>query len=107
MEEWTTLLEQFQLEEEKILVAQGEPLRHYMIRFIFPTLSKGLLEVARVKPDDPVDFLAEYLFKENPEGHMFDPAYTRDGKLLLDNFKNNVESEITNLCIEEDNGYNN
>lgn len=97
MEQWTELLEQLQMEEEKVLVAQGEPLRHYLIKFVFPILSRGLLEVARLKPDDPVDYLAEYLFKENPEGHMFDPAYTREGTRIMDNYKEKVEQEITRL----------
>lgn len=82
MEQWTKLLEDMQMEEEKLLVAQSEPLRNYLMQFVFPVLTKGLLEVARRKPDDPVDFLAEYLFKENPEGRMFDPAYTRTGEII-------------------------
>lgn len=89
------------MEEEKVMMAHAEPLRGYLVRFIFPTLSKGLLEVARLKPDDPVDFLAEYLFKENPEGHMFDPSYTREGIRILDVFKETVEKDLTELNKEE------
>ncbi|KAK4884795.1 hypothetical protein RN001_001066 [Aquatica leii] len=97
MEQWTEILEQLQREEEKLLIAQAEPLRNYLLKFIFPTLAKGLVETARVRPDDPVDFLAEYLFKENPEGHMFDPSYTREGKRILDNFSDTVDKNIENL----------
>jgi adenylate kinase len=32
---------------------------------IVPTLSDGLLEVAKVQPEDPVEFLAEYLFEKS------------------------------------------
>ena len=32
---------------------------------IVPTLSYGLLEVSKVKPQDPVEFLAEYLFQQS------------------------------------------
>ncbi|XP_022909711.1 adenylate kinase 7-like [Onthophagus taurus] len=82
MEEWTSSMEKIQLEEERLIVAQCEPLRNYLVKFVFPTLTRGLMELAKLKPYDPVDFLAEYLFKENPEGHMFDPSYTREGEAL-------------------------
>lgn len=91
MEEWHRLLEEMQMEEEKLLVAQSEPLRNYLMKFVFPTLTKGLLEVAKIKPSDPVDFLAEYLFKENPEGRMFDPSYTRAGEVIEKKYKEQSE----------------
>lgn len=84
LEEWSRSLEKLQKEEEKLVIAQSEPLRNYLMKYVFPTLTKGLIEVANYKPQDPVDYLAEYLFKENPEGHMFDPTYTREGELLSD-----------------------
>lgn len=43
--------------EEKALAVLAMPLRHYLMKYIFPTLTRGLVEVARVRPDDPVDFL--------------------------------------------------
>ncbi|KAF5275019.1 hypothetical protein FQA39_LY06956 [Lamprigera yunnana] len=95
MEKWTELLEQLQMEEEKILAVQGEPLRNYLIKFVFPILGKGLVEAARIRPCDPVDFLAEYLFKENPEGHMFDPAYTQEGQRILEDFEKTLQKYIT------------
>lgn len=97
MEEWTRLLEELQMEEEKLLTVESEPLRHYMIRFVFPTLARGLVEVARIKPYDPVDFLAEFLFKENPEGHMFDPSYTRDGEKLMEDVERDMKGLIENV----------
>ena len=30
---------------------------------VIPTLTEGMLEVVKGAPEDPVDFLAEYLFK--------------------------------------------
>lgn len=94
MEKWAETLEMLQQEEEKIIAAECEPLRHYLMTYVFPTLTKGLSEVATVKPDDPVDFLAEYLFRENPEGKMFDPAYTRTGEELSAKFKDSVSPNV-------------
>ncbi|KAK9717325.1 Dpy-30 motif, partial [Popillia japonica] len=82
MEQWTRSLENLQKEEEKLIIAQSEPLRNYLMKYVVPTLTKGLIEVASCKPPDPVDHLAEYLFRENPEGHMFDPSFTRAGELI-------------------------
>ncbi|KAJ8925523.1 hypothetical protein NQ315_009362 [Exocentrus adspersus] len=98
MEKWTNILEKLQMEEEKILAAQSEPLRFYLMKYIFPTLTKGLIEVAKVKPEDPVDYLAEFLFRENPEGKMFDPSYTRDGEQLLEQFETEVEPTLLRSC---------
>lgn len=82
MAQYSQLLENLQIEEEKILIAQSESLRAYLMKFVFPTLIKGLMETARLKPNDPVDFLAEFLFRSNPEGKMFDPSYSRKGILI-------------------------
>ncbi|KAK2577085.1 hypothetical protein KPH14_005893 [Odynerus spinipes] len=84
MMEWMDLLEKLQEEEEERLCVMGQPLRHYLVRYVFPTLTKGLIEVAKLRPDDPVDFLAEYLFRENPEGKMFQPDYTETMSMILD-----------------------
>lgn len=32
---------------------------------IVPTLSEGLLEVSKLRPKDPQEFLAEYLFEKS------------------------------------------
>ncbi|KAK0077169.1 hypothetical protein PV325_004338, partial [Microctonus aethiopoides] len=50
-------LEKIFLEEEINLQQLSEPLRLYLVNYIFPTLTQGLIEVARLRPDDPVDFL--------------------------------------------------
>lgn len=44
-------------EEEAALAAAGEPMRNYLVHHIFPTLTPALLEVAKLRPDDPIDFL--------------------------------------------------
>lgn len=44
-------------EEESALAAAAEPMRNYLVNHIFPTLTPALLEVAKLRPDDPIDFL--------------------------------------------------
>lgn len=46
--------------------ARSVPLRSYLMSEVIPTLTEGLIEVTKVRPDDPVDYLAEWLFKNNP-----------------------------------------
>ncbi|XP_044756042.1 adenylate kinase 7-like [Coccinella septempunctata] len=83
MTKWTETLEALKSEEEKVVIAESEPLRNYLMEFIFPTLTKALTEVVKIKPDDPVDFVAEYLFKINPEAKLFDPTFSQKGQELL------------------------
>nr|XP_017518348.2 adenylate kinase 7 isoform X1 [Manis javanica] len=66
-EEWNKRLEEVKKEERELLEAQSIPLRNYLMTYVMPTLMQGLNECCKVRPDDPVDFLAEYLFKNNPE----------------------------------------
>ncbi|KAM5176828.1 adenylate kinase 7 isoform 2-T2 [Callospermophilus lateralis] len=66
-EEWNKRLEEVKREERELLEAQSVPLRNYLMTYVMPTLMQGLNECCKVRPDDPVDFLAEYLFKNNAE----------------------------------------
>ncbi|KAM9202440.1 adenylate kinase 7 isoform 2-T2 [Dugong dugon] len=66
-EEWNKQLEEVKREERELLEAQSIPLRNYLMTYVMPTLMQGVNECCKVRPEDPVDFLAEYLFKHNPE----------------------------------------
>ena len=44
-------------EEEAALAVASEPMRNYLVQHIFPTLTPALLEVAKLRPEDPIDFL--------------------------------------------------
>ncbi|XP_038210514.1 adenylate kinase 7-like [Zerene cesonia] len=87
MEYWSELYGLMQEEEEAALAAASEPMRNYLINHIFPTLTPALLEVAKLRPDDPIDFLAEYLFKLNPTGKMLEPGYNLKAEMLLGKIK--------------------
>ncbi|XP_062378843.1 adenylate kinase 7 isoform X2 [Sardina pilchardus] len=66
-EEWSRQLEEVKRQENELLDAQSVPLRGYLAQHVMPTLTHGLIECCRNRPADPVDFLAEYLFKNNPD----------------------------------------
>ncbi|XP_009867309.1 PREDICTED: adenylate kinase 7, partial [Apaloderma vittatum] len=66
-EEWNKNLEEVKRQEQELLEAQSTPLRNYLMRNVMPTLMQGINECCRIRPDDPVDFLAEYLFKNSPD----------------------------------------
>ncbi|XP_044231976.1 adenylate kinase 7 [Thunnus albacares] len=65
-EEWCKGLEEARQQEEELLEAQSVPMRNYLMEHVMPTLTQGLIECCTARPQDPVDFLAEYLIKNNP-----------------------------------------
>ncbi|NXS33531.1 KAD7 kinase, partial [Pomatostomus ruficeps] len=66
-EEWNKQLEEVKKQEQELLEAQSIPLRNYLMKNVMPTLMQGINECCRIRPDDPVNFLAEYLFKNSPD----------------------------------------
>uniref|UniRef100_A0A7N8XPZ1 Adenylate kinase 7b n=1 Tax=Mastacembelus armatus TaxID=205130 RepID=A0A7N8XPZ1_9TELE len=64
--EWVGGLEMVRQQEEELLGAQSASLKNYLMEHVMPALTQGLIECCTVQPQDPVDFLAEYLFKNNP-----------------------------------------
>ncbi|CAL8285613.1 unnamed protein product [Lota lota] len=65
-EEWCTLLEAEKDETNRLLDAESLSLRNYLMEHVMPTLTPGLLQCCNERPEEPLDFLAEYLFKNNP-----------------------------------------
>lgn len=51
------------LEDAMLIEASSAPIRGYLMENVIPALVDGLLDVCKIQPDDPVDYLAEYLFK--------------------------------------------
>jgi adenylate kinase len=66
-------LNQVKQQERDVLEAQSEPLRNYLLKYVMPTLTKGLIQVAKVRPEDPIDYLAEFLFQQNLETEPTNP----------------------------------
>ncbi|XP_031567964.1 adenylate kinase 7-like [Actinia tenebrosa] len=66
-EEWRVRLAEVKKQEQELLENQSIPLRNYLMKHVMPTLSQGLIECCKIRPDDPIDFVAEYLFENNPQ----------------------------------------
>lgn len=40
-------------------------MRQFLMKYIIPVLTEGMIDVWKVGPLDPVDYLAEYIFKRS------------------------------------------
>lgn len=65
--EWSARLDEVKREEYELLETQSIPLRNYLMKHVMPTLTQALIDTCKVRPEDSVDYLAEYLFKHNPQ----------------------------------------
>ncbi|XP_016418087.1 adenylate kinase 7a isoform X3 [Sinocyclocheilus rhinocerous] len=67
LEEWNRNMAEVKKQEHELLETRSVPMRHYLMKYVMPTVIQGLMDCCKVKPDDPVDFLAEYLFRNNSD----------------------------------------
>uniref|UniRef100_A0AAR2LCB9 Nucleoside-diphosphate kinase n=1 Tax=Pygocentrus nattereri TaxID=42514 RepID=A0AAR2LCB9_PYGNA len=67
LEEWNKNVKEVKKQEHELLETRSIPMRHYLMKYVIPTLTQGLLECCKVKPEDPVDFLAEYFLRNSSE----------------------------------------
>ena len=49
--------------EQKLLEKKSEVLRRFLNERIIPLVSKGILQITKEQPDDPVEALADFLFE--------------------------------------------
>merc|ERR1719389_1406546 len=61
-EEEAARVRMLQQAEKDHLEDASRPLKKYLERNVVPILTTGLLETCQVMPEDPVEYLAEYLF---------------------------------------------
>lgn len=66
-EEWSQRLNEVKREEYELLEAQSVPLRNYLMQHVMPTMTQALIDCCKTRPDDPIDYIAEYLFQHNPQ----------------------------------------
>ncbi len=48
-------------QEFELLETRSVPMRHYLMKYVMPTVIQGLMDCCKVKPDDPVEFLVTLL----------------------------------------------
>ncbi|XP_061098822.1 adenylate kinase 7-like isoform X2 [Conger conger] len=65
LEEWSKNRKEVKRQEQELLEARSIPLRNYLMKNVMPTVTHALIECYKIKPDDPVDFLAEYLLRNS------------------------------------------
>jgi adenylate kinase len=65
--EWTAKRQAVLKEHQEALDQAALPLRTFLMKHIMPTLTEGLMQVCKSRPEDPIDFLAEFLFQNNPQ----------------------------------------
>ena len=51
-------LDEVEKREAELLETRSLPLRNYLMAHVMPTLTQGLVDVCKVRPADPVDYLA-------------------------------------------------
>lgn len=59
------LFEQLKGKDLNLKEIKEMPLRAYLMDNVIPFLAEGLLQVCKIVPEDPVDYLAEFLFTES------------------------------------------
>lgn len=55
-------LEEVKREEYELLETQSIPLRNYLMKHVMPTLTQGLIDACKTRPDDAIDYLVSLRF---------------------------------------------
>ncbi|XP_004550614.3 adenylate kinase 7a [Maylandia zebra] len=63
-EDWQKNLSEVKRQESEQLEVQALPLRNYLMKYVMPSLTEAMVKCSEIKPEDPVDFLAEYLLRQ-------------------------------------------
>ncbi|XP_072307845.1 adenylate kinase 7-like [Eucyclogobius newberryi] len=62
-QEWRENLSEVERQEQERRSVHSLPLRTYLMKYVMPSLSEAMLECSKARPEDPVDFMAEYLLR--------------------------------------------
>ena len=61
-------------DQNEQLDEKSKPIRQYLMDNLVPILTEGLIETCKLQPDDPVDSLAEFLFRRSLDVPYPDPC---------------------------------
>lgn len=70
--------EKIAMEERPAPCMHDLPLRQYLDTYVVPTLLPGMNAVAEARPENPVEWLAYYLLKNNTAGKKADDKKAED-----------------------------
>ena len=54
-------LEEIRQQERDLLDSRSQPIRQYLMDTVVPHLTEGLIELCKIVPEDPTDYLANFL----------------------------------------------
>ena len=57
-------LERIRQQERDLLDTRSQPIRQYLMDNVVPHLTKALIDLCKETPEDPLDFLADFLLKK-------------------------------------------
>jgi hypothetical protein len=60
-------IEYIRKEKEELDAFEDMSTRKFLLMNIMPILTKGMLEVCKINPIDPVDYLADFLFNNSTD----------------------------------------
>ena len=60
-------LEQIRKNERDLLDKRSQPIRQYLMDYVVPHLTEGLINLCKEVPDDPTDYLATFLLNKADE----------------------------------------
>lgn len=60
-------IESIKLSQKEIEEHDDLSTRKFLLLNIMPILTQGMLEVCKINPIDPVDYLADFLFKNSTD----------------------------------------
>ena len=60
-------MEKLREQERDLLDKRSQPIRQYLMDNVVPHLTEGLIDLCKTIPDDPVDYLSNFLLKKADE----------------------------------------
>jgi adenylate kinase len=68
-------LEQLKEKEKQIIEKKSEVIKQYLHENLVPILAKGIKEICEQTPEDPIDYLACYLFSNSSKVNFTPDKY--------------------------------